>query len=544
MPVIARKTLVTVVASLGWLVATGSAVTCGGRTELDVPPPLPPRPECDVDEDCPGFDNLCRPVRCVDTETFEGELPELPAGVPLPPRVCVVLDPVDCDDNDDCTADSCDEETGLCSYGPATFDLDGDGFNAPLPGRSFDDPDACGNDCNDASADAFPGNPEVCDGVDNDCNGVVDDGATFVPATEAVQISSDGIAPAGPYGLAWSGDNYLSIYTGTTDGFDMYQTGITATGEKIAPLEEKFTFQNADSSGGPIVWIGDRYGVAWQDRRDGNYEAYFALLNQAGVKATPDTRLSFAPGFSVNVSLAWNGTEFIVAWQDDRSGRFRIYAQRVSVDGVPIGSNIELSGPQSLDDEAPQVASGDQTLGMAYVNGAAGTQTVLFQLYEQNTLAPRGSIIQLSDGLSQAVYPVARWNADRFLVAWYDRSGPNRAIFGATVDEDGNILTPPTQLSNPGGANSRYPTLLPLGDRSLVIYADDRDTGEYELYTRMIDRELNPLTTEQRLTNAPFDSINPVAAFGPEGDVGILFRDDRVGGNHHVFFTRLSCVTD
>jgi hypothetical protein len=31
-------------------------------------------------------------------------------------------------------------------------------------------------DCNDADKDIFPGNPEVCDGKDNDCNGDIDDG--------------------------------------------------------------------------------------------------------------------------------------------------------------------------------------------------------------------------------------------------------------------------------------------------------------------------------------------------------------------------------
>jgi hypothetical protein len=32
-----------------------------------------------------------------------------------------------------------------------------------------------GGDCNDANANAFPGNPEVCDNVDNDCNAVTDE---------------------------------------------------------------------------------------------------------------------------------------------------------------------------------------------------------------------------------------------------------------------------------------------------------------------------------------------------------------------------------
>jgi len=44
---------------------------------------------------------------------------------------------------------------------------------------SDDDGDAfteCGGDCNDDQAAVFPGADELCDGLDNDCNGLVDEG--------------------------------------------------------------------------------------------------------------------------------------------------------------------------------------------------------------------------------------------------------------------------------------------------------------------------------------------------------------------------------
>ncbi len=51
-------------------------------------------------------------------------------------------------------------------------DLDGDGF---CPGDECDDSDLLPNDCNDNDADSFPNNPEVCDAVDNNCDGRVDE---------------------------------------------------------------------------------------------------------------------------------------------------------------------------------------------------------------------------------------------------------------------------------------------------------------------------------------------------------------------------------
>ncbi len=102
---------------------------------------------------------------------------------------CVSED--DCDDNDASVnpgaAEICDGIDNNCDGATdegltATFyrDVDGDGFGNAAEGTTaceapegyVSNPD----DCDDAEAKSFPGNAEVCDGIDNDCNGEVDDG--------------------------------------------------------------------------------------------------------------------------------------------------------------------------------------------------------------------------------------------------------------------------------------------------------------------------------------------------------------------------------
>lgn len=511
------------------VLATFAVSACGARsgleagsgaraedagTELDAEAEAAPLPCVDAG-DCGS--TACTPMACVSGS-------------------CVALDPVVCDDHDECTKDSCVPETGRCVFEPVTFDLDKDGFRAPLPGVPLGSPAACGNDCDDKSAAAHPGGTETCDGVDNDCNGVVDDGAAYASTPDApVLVSSSSDRQASRGGLTWDGKKYGVSYAAETSRWKNFFKGLDGAGRTVIP-STVVTSTAGDVFTGPITWTGSLFGTAWEDRRAGDsYDIYFNRFDAQGKKLSADLRVTSQPGFSLHPDLLWNGSEFLVVWDDDSTGDSRIFGRRVSLQGQAVAATRDLT-PAEWQAESPDLAAGQISLGLAFTMARDSGKRIGFRRFAANFEKPSGLVV-LSD--VNSVSPVMVFNGDRYVVAWETRdTTPGKAIWGATVNERGEIRNSARPLTY-GSAFARSPSLISLGDRVLLVWAE-YESGHYQLYSKILSSELDEILPAKRITSGAGDSLEPTAAFGPNGDVGILF-ERRAQQGWQVYFQRLLC---
>ncbi len=85
----------------------------------------------------------------------------------------------DCDDDNPLVHPDAVEDDAT----PLDEDCDGDG--ADFDGDGFDTPTDCNDDPEDGGASMYPGAPETCNGLDDDCDELVDEDADGLPAFDA-----------------------------------------------------------------------------------------------------------------------------------------------------------------------------------------------------------------------------------------------------------------------------------------------------------------------------------------------------------------------
>jgi hypothetical protein len=186
-----------------------------------------------------------------------------------------------------------------------------------------------------------------------------------------VRVTSDGATSRSPT-LVWTGSEYGLSWSDHRDGNgEIYLTRLSTTGAVSGTLQ-RITSEPGDSDEPDLVWTGSEYGLAWQDERSGYFEIHFARLDGSGSMIGSERRVTSSPHRSVRPSLVWTGSEYALAWVDNREGPYDLYFTRISSSGVEQGDDERLttSGVQGL--EGPSLVWTGSEYGIVYVAPTSG----------------------------------------------------------------------------------------------------------------------------------------------------------------------------
>ncbi|SEM33953.1 hypothetical protein SAMN05444354_11549 [Stigmatella aurantiaca] len=315
--------------------------------------------------------------------------------------------------------------------------------------------------------------------------------------------------------VAYDGTNFLVVWQDSRRGnTDIYGTRVNGTGTVIdiagIPISTAINTQSYPA----VAYNGTHFLVVWQDSRNGSYDIYGARVSSAGtVLDTSGIPISTATYSQYYPSVTHDGTNFLVVWDDIRGSNYDIYAARVN----NAGSVLDLSGiPVST-------ATGSQRYPAAAYNGTnflvvwqdtrSGTSSDIYGARISTTgtvLNPNG--IMISNAVSDQQTPVVAYNGSDFLVIWQDtRSGSSYDIYGARVSGTGVVRNPNGIPIATGTSNQRAPSVARGGTDCFVVWTDDR---MYEVYGARISNTGVLLETNGiRLSGSADDSDNPAVSY-------------------------------
>jgi hypothetical protein len=228
-----------------------------------------------------------------------------------------------------------------------------------------------------------------------------------------------------------------------------------------SPIERRVSTALGNSSAPSLAWNGTGFGVAWQDDRDGQWGIYFALLDAQGRLPSEDFRVSDIAGAGVTPVLVWTGEGYGLAWEDERDGfeQSEIYFRLLDERGAPASEELRVSN----------------AAGISY-------------------------------------WPSLAWNGTGFGLSWSDtREGHGEIYFVSITAEGAKVGEEALSITTPG--NAYAPALIASGSGYALSYNDDTLDQNFETYFVRLRADGSKLGTETRLgTTEPFSQLPRIAA--------------------------------
>ena len=404
-----------------------------------------PVPDCARDADCDDKLVCNGTETCVDGKCAAGTVP------------CTNPDTAHCEVT--CAEPAVGATQATCSTRGADKDHDSHRSKLCTPNP--------GDDCDDGGATVYPGAPEVCDGLDNDCNGKTDlDDGLALSGTNAALLASQGETGAyyigtpqivwapepSVYGVAWSDSNF-HVRLAIMESNGAYQRQAPPLGSAAVDPQ--------------IGWSGSAFGLAWSwglpvqapPKTDVTFQQVDATGKLLGTASTP-TNQTLASPKAVGVLYPGAWAQF---WRQDSA--FTGYESSA----LPIP--VSITPPQ-----VPRMAvSGTKVL----VAWADTSGVIKRSIRDQALLSPSDASVSVKSANSFDDNVVVAAVDNGFAVAWKHDPDTSKAgdeiLMYTELDAEGATVCGPAAFPDP--IKSGAPSDLAANSSTRVITVSTADAG-------------------------------------------------------------------
>ena len=313
------------------------------------------------------------------------------------------------------------------------------------------------------------------------------------------QITTEGFNPA----IAFDGSNYLVTFdrNGQIFGTRVSPSGTVLDGPSGFPISTSLPSGASTNFLSASAFDGANCLVVWNKFVVDNYEIFGRFVTPAG-QVLDEFEIFSAPGEQGFPSIAFDGTNYLIAWRDTRTGSgpsedTDIFGTRVTPSGVVLDpGGIAIVTAPGFQGDKPQIAfdgtnyfvvwSEIQTLGVSPpVDGRImGRRISTDGTLLGGTADSEGIAITT---ISSSHNPTVAFDGTDFMVAWAVGSYPifpPTGIFAARVSKDGILLDgPPEEFglpisgSPPSGSFFTDPLIVYGGKNYLLSWVSTSETS-------------------------------------------------------------------
>ncbi len=292
------------------------------------------------------------------------------------------------------------------------------------------------------------------------------------PASGTIQVSGPETQDSPAFmRVAYGGDHYLVIWQ---DGLP--NQGARIMGQFVCSTDynlvgSNFLIRPDDLDTGvsqiypDILFDGTRYLVVWDDDRTGERSVYGMFLDTDGHADEEDFAIADETYRQMLVRVAYNGQHYMAVWADRRHGsKNSVYGQLFDHNGELVGDEISLSILENNEGRSyPRVASNGNQFMVAWEQ-----QNLTKEAGEQKAL-------QTERDLAAGV------DTEKSVI-WYE-------VHGRLINADGSYYSDEMPIGV-AEYHQQNPEIAGHDDQFLVLWQDSRVNNQYsDVYGRFMEGE-------------------------------------------------------
>ncbi|MEW6325896.1 MAG: hypothetical protein AB1515_10995, partial [Nitrospirota bacterium] len=311
-------------------------------------------------------------------------------------------------------------------------------------------------------------------------------------------LGPDAAAQAEAPDAAWSGEDFLVVWSGRrVGGLDLFAARVSPQGDPIGGIPS-ISSAPGDQTRPSVVWCGDQFFVAWEDRRSGVNKIFGTWIGARGEVLQPNGFAIAGSRYPQSAPRAvWTGRDVFVVWTEEIGGGsgLDLYGTAVqpgvtatALQGTPI-----VAAP--ADQFEPALAWGPAGGLIAWIDhrSGAGEEGTDVHAALLNGDGQRRSPADLTVPAAGAQrLPTAAWDGRQFVLFWTDRREGGDLIYGGRITDKGRLLDPSGIPITRGPTRAGPPLLVGLLPSGLAALWTEIGQDQHLVVGRIWDEGFEP----------------------------------------------------